>query len=553
MVSVIVPVYNTEKYLDECIRTIVNQSYKNLEIILINDGSTDGSGAICKRWEEADQRIRYIEKENEGQGVTRNLGIAKASGEYILFVDSDDYLDESLIEKAFGHMTEQKADICVFAHYGLDEDEIVDETLLSYKLLEGACVKENRALLSNMMPVLWDKLFSSELMKDTDIQMSNRICEDLVFNARLYVRAQRICMLDVPLYYYRYKRRGNLSTSYERYLEVAQSISELNEAFIQERKFEEYWIQLYDIAVTMFKDILLRVGKRTDLDVPAEIRGRYSEFWRVYKNCLEQWFSEYLDIGLQEKRYALIGSYNLRIVLHRFLLDENLLREDYGYSSIVSLMSDSAVQEISLEEIELSNAYRKRCVEQDIGKTFCKQERLPEADYLIVDLLDEIWNLKRIRDGSYITESPFLQEAGISKLESYERLPFLHESRRGLFKKYMIAFAEKVKAFRGSVIVIRNFLCEKHGKYYDSFTEYANLQEIKEINQELEWYYQYFISCLPGSIVVDSSEFPEFVFTQEDFPFGCEPFYYNKGYYQRMAIEINRRIQDRVKGIERDV
>ncbi len=544
MVSVIVPVYNTEKYLDECIRTIVNQTYKNLEIILINDGSTDGSGAICKRWEEADQRIRYIEKENEGQGVTRNLGIAKASGEYILFVDSDDYLDETLIEKAFGHMTEQKADICVFAHYGLDEDEIVDETLLSYKLLEGACVKENRALLSNMMPVLWDKLFSSALMKGTDIQMSNRICEDLVFNARLYVRAQRICMLDVPLYYYRYKRKGNLSTSYDRYLEVAQSISELNEVFIQERKFEEYWIQLYDIAVTMFKDILLRVGKRMDLDVPAEIRGRYSEFWRVYKNCLEQWFSEYLDIGLQEKRYALIGSYNLRIVLHRFLLDENLLREDYGYSSIVSLMSDSAVQEISLEEIELSNAYRKRCVEQDIGKTFCEQERLPEADYLVVDLLDEIWSLKRIRDDSYITESPFLQKAGISKLESYERLPFLHESRRDLFKKYMTAFVEKVKAFRGSVIVIRNFLCEKHGKYYDLFTEYDDLQEIKEINQELEWYYQYFISCLPESIVVDSSEFPEFVFTQEDFPFGCEPFYYNEGYYNRMAIEINRRIRD---------
>ena len=112
MVSVIIPIYNTEPYLEQCIESVVNQSYRDLEIILINDGSTDGSGDICRKWEKSDSRIRYVEKCNEGQGVARNLGIGLANGEYMVFIDSDDYLDLNLIQKAYDFITEQKADIC---------------------------------------------------------------------------------------------------------------------------------------------------------------------------------------------------------------------------------------------------------------------------------------------------------------------------------------------------------------------------------------------------------------------------------------------------------
>lgn len=539
MVSVIIPVYNTEAYLDECIRSVVNQSYQDLEILLINDGSTDESGSICKKWEASDCRIRYIEKENEGQGYTRNLGIALATGEYIIFVDSDDYLDETLVDRVYRCIAENKADICVFAHYGVDDRGMLDKCLLSFKLEKGDCAAANKNLLSHMMPVLWDKMFSSALIKNADIGMSNHICEDLVFNAQLYVRAKKICMLDVPLYYYRYKRQGNLSTSFSRYFEVEQSIHELNVIFEKKDIFEEYWMQLYDIAVTMFKDILLRIKKRTDLDVPAEIKSKYPEFWTAYKNCLRRWFSAYLDITLQDKNYILVGSYNLRILLHRFLLDEDLLGEDYSYSSIVSLMSDTASKQDLLKDCQFKNAYRKKCVEQDMKKRFSNQARLKDADYIVIDFLDEIWDLIKIRKDCYITGSPFLEETQALKLQNYDKIPFLCEERRTLFKKYIGYFIEKVKQSGRSVVVVKNFLCEKHGKYYDIFTDYENLQEIREMNQELEWYYQYFITCLPDVIVVDSSEFSELIFTQEEFPFGCRPFYYNDGYYQRTAIQIN--------------
>ncbi len=128
MVSVIIPVYNTESYLEECIRSVVGQTYQDLEIIIINDGSTDRSGEICKKWEKLDQRIRYIEKENEGQGMTRNLGIALATGEYIIFVDSDDYLDTHLVGCVSGYMVEQQADICVYGYNFVDDEEEIYET-----------------------------------------------------------------------------------------------------------------------------------------------------------------------------------------------------------------------------------------------------------------------------------------------------------------------------------------------------------------------------------------------------------------------------------------
>lgn len=135
MISVIIPIYNTESYLEQCIQSVINQTYKDLEIILINDGSTDNSGLICQKWKEQDPRIRYIKKENEGQGIARNLGIIRATGEYIIFVDSDDYLDKNLISKVYHYISEQNADICVYAHNGIG-DKLYKRTL-EFDLIQG--------------------------------------------------------------------------------------------------------------------------------------------------------------------------------------------------------------------------------------------------------------------------------------------------------------------------------------------------------------------------------------------------------------------------------
>ena len=113
LVSVIVPVYNVEKYLKKCVDSILSQSYQNIEVILINDGSLDGSGEICEAYAQKDERIKYITQNNSGLGKTRNRGVEEASGKYLLFVDSDDYIENTMIILVLRFITEQIPNVCI--------------------------------------------------------------------------------------------------------------------------------------------------------------------------------------------------------------------------------------------------------------------------------------------------------------------------------------------------------------------------------------------------------------------------------------------------------
>ena len=279
---------------------------------------------------------------------------------------------------------------------------------------------------------------------------------------------------------------------------------------------------------------------------------------------------------LQEKNFLLVGSYSLRVIIHALLLREEFLREDYASGSIVSLMCYPchAKGNIStcagivadrlnllLKSDEWKNPYRKRCVEQDIRKHFQFHARLREMDYVAVDLLDEISDLIEIEEGYYITESEFLQEAEAEApgvLDDCVRIPFVSSVRRKLFQRYAPLFAQKLKQADVQVIVVKNFLCEKHGEYYDQLTEYGSagwdsaeygsekscsLEEIREMNRELEWCYEYLLRCLPEALVADAADFQELVFTYDNFTFGRKQVYYNGSYYQRMAIGVNQAIR----------
>ena len=115
-VSIIVPIYNTEQYLKKCIDSLINQTYKNLEILLINDGSTDNSDSICNEYVKKDNRIKYYKKENTGVSDTRNYGIKEAKGSYLTFVDSDDWLDLTTIENCMKVMIDKQVEILKFSY-----------------------------------------------------------------------------------------------------------------------------------------------------------------------------------------------------------------------------------------------------------------------------------------------------------------------------------------------------------------------------------------------------------------------------------------------------
>ena len=202
MVSVIIPVYNVEKYLPRCIDSILAQTYQNLEIILVDDGSPDGCGKICDEYAEKDNRVVVIHKENGGVSSARNVGIKKATGECIAFIDSDDWVHREYIACLVEGINEG-ADLAICSMLEVVENTI-DDFFLQEKqyvsLSQDECL-QRMLYVEKISGFLWNKLFKKELitqMLDENIHYS----EDFVFCAQYVTNIQQAVFLDAPLYYY---------------------------------------------------------------------------------------------------------------------------------------------------------------------------------------------------------------------------------------------------------------------------------------------------------------------------------------------------------------
>lgn len=178
LVSVIIPIYNSEKGLDKCIKSVIMQSYKNLEIILIDDGSTDGSSVICKNWLTKDDRIKYFFIKNSGVSVARNYGLRKAIGDYIYFIDSDDYIDQNVIENLYNNLKD-KTLVGVNHYKVLPLENKMIPINSHYKSIE--LIQE--ILKNNIKGVVWCFLFNKDIILEHNISFDekSKFMEDTIF------------------------------------------------------------------------------------------------------------------------------------------------------------------------------------------------------------------------------------------------------------------------------------------------------------------------------------------------------------------------------------
>ena len=181
LISVVVPVYNVERYLDRCISSIVGQSYYNLEILLVDDGSTDSCPAICDAWAGRDSRVCVIHKKNEGLGMARNTGIEAATGAYICFFDSDDYVDQSIIEKAYRLAEMENSDLTVFGLTKVDESGTV---LRSFVPDSPKTVFRDREVREQFLPDLINSSCEDAVVRN--VSLSACVC---LFRMELIQRA----------------------------------------------------------------------------------------------------------------------------------------------------------------------------------------------------------------------------------------------------------------------------------------------------------------------------------------------------------------------------
>lgn len=216
MFSVIVPIYNVEKYLSQCIESLINQTYRDIEIILVNDGSTDTSGAICDRYAQKDKRIKVVHKKNDGLGMARNSGLEIATGKFVSFVDSDDYLKEDVIEKLVESLNRESADTCIGGYIRVNNE---GEFLLEEKFAYECFSKENvqKKLFPRLMgstpnckdairPSVWNSAYSMDIIKAYSLRFPSEreyIAEDIVFDIEYYRYAKKVVLIESSGYMYR--------------------------------------------------------------------------------------------------------------------------------------------------------------------------------------------------------------------------------------------------------------------------------------------------------------------------------------------------------------
>lgn len=214
LLSVIVPVYNVESYLVRCVDSILAQTYENLEVILVDDGSKDGSGAICDDFAAKDARVKVIHKANGGLSSARNVGLDAAAGEYITFVDSDDWIEPDMYEQMLGLMERHGVKLVCAGRYDVDSKDgqkVVGLCPVKEEKISGQELARRIFLWDNIDSAAVDKVYHRSLFHGMRFPYGV-VCEDVATTYRIALRAEQVAMCPVPMYNY-YHRPGSITTA----------------------------------------------------------------------------------------------------------------------------------------------------------------------------------------------------------------------------------------------------------------------------------------------------------------------------------------------------
>lgn len=245
LISIIIPVYNTDKYLERCLSSVTNQTYQNIEIIIVDDGSTDKSPTIIKKYVKKDPRVKVINQENSGQGSARNRGIDSANGEYIMFVDSDDYVCKNFCQAAYESVWMNHTEIAIF---DINVGTRVPYTRLTFNKLNCGCITKEEALSTTINASFSvNKIYKSTLFKNIRYPL-NILYEDIFTTYKLINTANSISYIKKPLYYY--VQRDNSTVHHF----TAQSMTSYFEA--NQELFEFFKLNYPKLASKMIDSVL---------------------------------------------------------------------------------------------------------------------------------------------------------------------------------------------------------------------------------------------------------------------------------------------------------
>lgn len=262
-VSVIVAAYNIEDYIDRCINSIINQSFNEIEIVVVNDGSTDGTLKKIKQFKSRDNRIKIIDKNNEGLIEARKTGLKVAKGDYILFVDGDDWLEQECIEKLVNSAVKNDADIVLYNIYNTNGNN--KKKLATFNSAMSEKIKADplrNILLDNILPAIFAKFIKKEFLDKNNIQFPDNIsfAEDLALSTNLFINKPKIELLEDSLYNYYYRTDSISRKITNKILEVDEAIEFIKDRLIENEQYEKYKQEFeYMVFRHLFISKILRI------------------------------------------------------------------------------------------------------------------------------------------------------------------------------------------------------------------------------------------------------------------------------------------------------
>lgn len=537
MISIVVPVYNTEKYLDKCIQSILHQTYTDMEIIFINDGSTDRSLQILEKYQAQDTRIQIISVENGGQGKARNIGIERATGEFIMFVDSDDWINERCVETLYYPMKNMRYDIVIgdVVQMQLEHEDVqfVFEQDLD-DVIEKSNKKKN---LFKIQMFAFAKLYRKSLFVEHGISFPECYFEDIATIPLLCAVADTICFQREVVYHYRCWKGSTVHNAKFIYDRI-RCLSILEDELRRLNFYEQYKDEF--TAYALQRSTVNRIKAKELLE------EQYGDFER------RQFMFDYQHFGIMEdvKEYIAYtyGSYNLmisaKILLH--LKDEESVPNYFGFQNIISCMSQKIHVTDEIQKVlanSMISAFRKVVLAQDFEKHLLSREpgQICNIDYFILDFLEERYDTGRIGNKYFTLSDVFMDVVPLLHME-YNVTKKFETEWEGLWYENCDSFIRFLKSLiaEEQIILVKMKLAEKYIKDENEYF-FAGIEAIRNVNGWLEKCYKYFQRQCPKALVVEVDNLESY-YTDGMFRHGCFPWHLNHACYRAIAQEIKKKI-----------
>lgn len=551
-ITVILPVCNVADYMDQCLETVTGQTLRQIEILLIDDGSTDGSLAKCWEWAEKDSRITVFHRDNDGVASARNFGVLMARGKYLAFVDPDDWLETNYLEKLWKAAEAAEADYaeCDLWRYDNRNGKKIYRSCYgrmgqAYTLPEHMKYGPTATYKAISRKSLWEKY---------KLALPKCSFESPAVYSLLLALSNRVVNVREALYYYRRFRENSLvengyagKDGIPNNRLAIRAMDFLVEEFKRTGRYEEFAGILEGVVKYRLNDILAMQFHRKS-------PGDFRELVQNYRSFLAERFPE----GRNET-YITWGGYNLnRILTHMDWLHDPYAR--FNFSSLISLLN----AENPAYGQTHKNRYRQIMLERERLRSYWEILRELKPKFLFIDLLEERLDILQLGN-SFVTLSDAFAGAKFTRSVSEMNSPVQMEAgnfaaNEELTAEELVKFGQVIprdsgycmelwrQACRNMVtetlhlcpdirfVIVENYLCETVGNL-ESRRSFEDLEDIRKTNSILRQYYGYLKEILPEALVISPSN-DDLYFTDEKYEYGAIPSHLNEIENQKIAKQI---------------